>query len=193
MRVIGDIARLNAKRNPNKKALIMGEDSLTYGQLNQMANQLAHGLLSKGVSPGDRIAVLAHNCLEAVVINYAVSKCGGIVVPANFRYKKDELIYLINDCEPRFLLFGGDFSSLVEEAKPRFSRPVGLVAIFGEPLRNEWYAEGFNGREINRRAGPGCRPHVGFHHHLHERDNRCAQRGPCFSFSLSQHLSGHGR
>ncbi len=52
MRVIGDIARLNAKRNPNKKALIMGEDSLTYGQLNQMANQLAHGLLSKGVSPG---------------------------------------------------------------------------------------------------------------------------------------------
>jgi fatty-acyl-CoA synthase len=135
MRVIGDIARLNAKRWPNKKALIMGEDSLTYGQLNQMANQLAHGLLSKGVSPGDRIAVLAHNCLEAVVINYAVSKCGGIVVPANFRYKKDELVYLINDCEPKLLLFGGDFSSLVEEARPRFSRPVGLVSLFGESLQ----------------------------------------------------------
>ena len=115
----------------------MGEDSLTYGQLNQMANQLAHGLISKGVSPGDRIAVLAHNCLEAVVINYAVSKCGGIVVPANFRYKNDELVYLVNDCEPKLLLFGADFRSLVEEAKPRFSRPVGLVAISGEPLETK--------------------------------------------------------
>ena len=137
MRVIGDIARLNAKRWPNKKALIMGEDSLTYGQLNHQANQLAHGLLSRGVSPGDRIAVLAHNSLEAVVINYAVSKCGGIVVPANFRYKKDELVYLINDCEPKLLLFGGDFASLVEEAKPRFTRPVGLVSIFREPLEKK--------------------------------------------------------
>jgi len=113
----------------------MGEDSLTYGQLNHQANQLAHGLLSRGIIQGDRIAVLAHNCLEAVVINYAVSKCGGIVVPANFRYKRDELVYLINDCDPKLFLFGGDFSPLVEEAKSRFSRPVDLVAIFGEPLQ----------------------------------------------------------
>jgi len=147
MRVIGDIARLNAKRWPNKKALIMGEDSLTYGQLNQRANQLTHGLLSKGVSPGDRIAVLAHNCVEAVVINYAVSKCGGIVVPANFRYKKDELVYLINDCEPKLLLFGADFCSLWKKRNRGFSpcRPGGhLRGTFGIKR----YAEGFDGRKI---------------------------------------------
>jgi fatty-acyl-CoA synthase len=77
---------------------------------------------------------LAYNCLKCVVINYGVAKCGGIIVPANFRYKKDELVYLINNSEPEVLLFGPEFSSLVDEAAPEFSKPVRLVAISGGPL-----------------------------------------------------------
>ena len=134
MRLIGDIPRLNAKRYPDKKALIMGEESLTFGELNREANQFAHGLMSIGVEGGERVVILAYNCLECVVINYGVAKCGAIVVPANFRYKKDELVYLINNAEPGVLLFGPEFSSLVEEAEPEFSRPVRLVAISGDPL-----------------------------------------------------------
>ena len=61
MRVIGDIVRLNAKRCPDKKALIMGNDSLTFGQLNSQVNQLAHGLISIGVGSGDRVVILAYN------------------------------------------------------------------------------------------------------------------------------------
>src|SRR5512135_1449026 len=97
MQVIGDIVRLNAKRYPDKKALIMGDDALTYSQLNRQANQLAHGLLSLGAAPGDRVAILALNCIECVTVQYAVAKCGAVVVPINFRYKRDELVYAIND------------------------------------------------------------------------------------------------
>ncbi|OPX33693.1 MAG: hypothetical protein B1H12_11435 [Desulfobacteraceae bacterium 4484_190.2] len=100
MQMIGDIVRLNAKRYPDKYALIMDNKHLTYGQLNQKVNQLAHGLLSVGVRPGDRVAILAYNCLECVVVTYATAKCGGVVVPINFRYKRDELIYLMNNSEP---------------------------------------------------------------------------------------------
>ena len=134
MQVIGDIVRLNAKRYPDKNALIMDDKHLTHGQLNQQVNQLAHGLLSVGVRPGDRVAILAYNCLECVVINYATAKCGGVVVPVNFRYKRDELIYLINNSEPKALFFGPDFISLVEDAKAEFVLPVHLVAISGELL-----------------------------------------------------------
>ncbi|RPI99466.1 MAG: hypothetical protein EHM36_15945, partial [Deltaproteobacteria bacterium] len=74
MQVIGDIPRLNAKRYPNKKAVIMGEDYLTFDQLNRQTNQLANGLLSRGIRAGDRIAILSFNCLEFVVVNYAVAK-----------------------------------------------------------------------------------------------------------------------
>ena len=133
MQVIGDICRLNAKRYPEKKALIMDNDSLTYSQLDQQANQLAHGLMSLGVSPGDRVAILALNCLEFPIVNYAVAKCGAVLVPVNFRYKRDELIYVINNCEPKVLVIGPEAVSLVEEAKGEFVPSVHLVELSGKP------------------------------------------------------------
>ncbi|HSB07302.1 MAG TPA: long-chain-fatty-acid--CoA ligase [Thermodesulfobacteriota bacterium] len=134
MQVIGDIARLGAKRYPDKVALIMDRESLTYLQLNQQANQLAHGLLSLNVTAGDRVAILAFNCLEYPVVNYAVAKCGGTLVPINFRYKKDELVYVVNNSNPRVLFYGSEFSAMADEAKNQFDSPVHLVAISGEPL-----------------------------------------------------------
>lgn len=136
MHVIGDILQLNAKRYPEKKALIMENEYLTFHQLNQKANQLAHGLLSLGVRPGDRVAILAYNCLEWLIINYAVAKCGGVVVPINFRYKSDELVYVINNSEPSVIHFGPELFSLVEGARDEFSSMVHLVAISGEPFES---------------------------------------------------------
>ncbi|MCK4788608.1 MAG: AMP-binding protein, partial [Desulfobacteraceae bacterium] len=136
MHVIGDILRLNAKRYPEKKALIMENEYLTFHQLNQQVNQLAHGLLSLGITPGDRVAILAYNCLEWLIINYAVAKCGGVVVPINFRYKKDELVYVINNSEPSVLFFGPELISLVEDAMAELFRPVRLVPISGEALES---------------------------------------------------------
>ncbi|MFO7773757.1 MAG: long-chain-fatty-acid--CoA ligase [Dehalococcoidia bacterium] len=136
MQVIGDIARLNAKRYPHKQALVMGNEHLTFGQLNEQANQLAHGLLSMSVEPGDRVTILSYNSMQYVVVSYAVAKCGAVMVPANFRYKRDELVYVINNCEPKVLLFGPEFSSLVDEARTGFDSPVHLVAISGEPLES---------------------------------------------------------
>ena len=134
MRVLGDIPRLNAKRYSQKKALIMGDSYLTFGNLNELANRLAHGLLSLGVGSGDRVAAMAENCLEFVVINYAVAKCGAILVPVNFRYKKAELVYVVNNSEPRVLIYGPEFVSLVDEARGEFAVPVRLIAISGESL-----------------------------------------------------------
>ena len=133
MNVVGDILRLNAKRYPDKKALMMGNEYLTFRQLNQKTNQLAHGFLSLSIKPGDRIAILAFNCLDWLIINYAVAKCGGVVVPINFRYKKNELVYVINNSEPSLLFFGPELLSLVEEAKVEFPSSTKLVPIVGGP------------------------------------------------------------
>ena len=132
MKVLGDIPRLNARRHPDKKALIMDNFHLTFKQLNEKANRLAYGLMSLGVAPGDRVALLAENCLEFAVVNYAVAKCGAVLVPINFRYKKGELVYAVNDSEPRILFYGPEFPALLEEAKREFETPVKLVSISGE-------------------------------------------------------------
>jgi len=136
MHVLGDIPRLNAKRYPQKKALIMDDRYVTFSQLNEQVNQLAHRLLSLGLGLGDRVGILAYNCIEYVMIYYAVAKCGGIVVPLNFRYKKDELTYAINTSDPKILFFGPDFVSLVENARAGFVSSSHLVAISGEPLES---------------------------------------------------------
>src|SRR4030042_4885118 len=103
MQGIGDIARLNAKRYPDKVALIMENESLTHKQVNQQANQIANGLIFLGVKPGDRVAILAFNCIEYPIINFAVAKCGAVLVPVIFLYKKKELAYVINNSDPKVL------------------------------------------------------------------------------------------
>lgn len=137
MQVLGDIPRLGAKRCPHKKAIIMGDKHYTFRQLNDSTNRLAHGLLSLGVSPGDFVAVVAENCLEYVAITYAIAKCGAIMVPINFRYKKDELAYVVNNAEASVLVYGAECISLVEEARNEFTVPVRLLAISGKPLDSD--------------------------------------------------------
>ncbi|MCX5814831.1 MAG: AMP-binding protein [Proteobacteria bacterium] len=134
MRVIGDIVRLNAKRFPNKKAVIMEDKYLTFLQLNQQANQLARGLVSMGLKSGDRVAVLAFNSLEWIIITYALAKCGGVIVPVNFRYKREELIYAINNSESSIVFFGQEFAAMVEDVRTGFNAMPRLIAISGEPV-----------------------------------------------------------
>lgn len=129
MRVIGDVIRLNARRYPGKTAIIMDDRFMTYGQINRQVNQLARGLGALGIKPGDKVGILAFNCLEYPVIIYAIAKTGAIVVPINFRYKKDELVYVVNNSEPKVLFYGPEFSGLIEEAKPGFMVPLETAAI----------------------------------------------------------------
>lgn len=134
MRVIGDIARLNAKRQPDKTAAIMDERVLTYGQWNRQANRLANGLLAMGIRPGDRVAILAYNCLEYIVVNSGVAKMGALLVPVNFRYKKVELVYLLQNCTPKLLFYAPHFRSLVEDAMDELPSSFKPVALSGSAL-----------------------------------------------------------
>jgi acyl-CoA synthetase (AMP-forming)/AMP-acid ligase II len=136
MQVIGDVIRLNAKRYPDKTCLIMDERSMTYSQLNEQANRLARGLLGLGVGPGDKVAILAFNCLEYPIIVYAIAKTGATVVPINFRYKKDELVYVVNNSEPKALLYGHEFEELIGQSKPSFELPLKLISIAGGEIEN---------------------------------------------------------
>jgi fatty-acyl-CoA synthase len=134
MLVLGDIARLNAKRYQDKKALIMGEQSLAFGQLNGLANQIAHGLRSTGVRPGDRVALLSHNCIEFIPIVFAVWKCGAVIVPINFRFKADEAAKVFDNSQPRIVFHGEALSSLVQETFNKHSTPIIPVCISGTAL-----------------------------------------------------------
>jgi fatty-acyl-CoA synthase len=133
MQVLGDVVRLNAKRYPRKKALIFEGAFLTYYDLNERVNRVAQGLLALGVAPQDRVAILASNRLDYIVIVYAILKCGGICVPINFRYKANELAYVVNNAQPKVLFYSDEFGSILAAARSQFGAPVQEIAISGEP------------------------------------------------------------
>jgi acyl-CoA synthetase (AMP-forming)/AMP-acid ligase II len=85
MRVLGDIARLNAKRFGGETALIFEEQALSFSELNACADGIGRRLLEMGVRIGDRVALLAENCLEFFPIYFGIMKIGAVMVPLNYR------------------------------------------------------------------------------------------------------------
>ena len=116
MRVIGDLSRLNARRYPDKPALVMDGARITYAELDARSNRLAHALISMGLEPGERAALLSYNSLEFAVAVQAVAKCGAILVPLNFRLAAPEIRRVLADAEPKVLFIEPGFAGLVDEA-----------------------------------------------------------------------------
>lgn len=135
MLYLGDIIRLNARRYPRKKALIMDNRSLTFDELNRLVNQISAGLREIGLKQGDRVAILSRNCMEFVPIVFAIWKCGGIMVPFNFRFKSNELMYVINNSQPKILFHAKEMSPIVEEATKKYDGSMIPVTISGDPVR----------------------------------------------------------
>jgi len=108
----------HAKRNPDRPALIMNNITITYQELDKQTNALANAFLQLGLNPGDRISVLMHNCPELLVAWSASGKIGVTPIAINYRFKKDELSYIINDSGSRVLMYGAEFEELIRAAEP---------------------------------------------------------------------------
>lgn len=93
------------------------ERSLTYGMLHRLGNRLAHQLTQfYDIKKGDRIAILAENCLEYVILFVAAQKTGCILVPMNYRLAGLEIDYLLNNATPKLVIGEQKFKSKLETA-----------------------------------------------------------------------------
>ena len=92
--------------------------ALSYGDLNRMSNRLAHHLQSHfGIAKGDRIAILAENCLEYILLFGAAQKNGCTLVPLNYRLTSAEIDYLLEDSSPKMVISETKFQHLLEGAE----------------------------------------------------------------------------
>ena len=110
---MGDVLRRTAARVPDKTALIMGEDSLTYRQLNRRVNRLANALLGLSLKKGDRVAVLTHNGIPYYECYLALCKSGGVMVPYNNLLRDRELARDLAYIRPRFIICASEFAPRV--------------------------------------------------------------------------------
>ena len=94
----------SARRLSNKTALIFQDQRLTYIQINETANQLAHALINAGLKRGDRVAIFLDNSIEAVISIYGVLKAGGVFSTLSPTLKARKLEYILNNLESSFLI-----------------------------------------------------------------------------------------
>jgi acyl-CoA synthetase (AMP-forming)/AMP-acid ligase II len=108
-----------AMYSPHKPAVKEYETgrSLTYGELNRLANRLARHLSTTyGIQKGDRIALLAENCNEYIILFAVAQKTGCILVPMNYRLAGAEIDYLIHNSEPSLFIVESKFQHLLDAA-----------------------------------------------------------------------------
>ena len=86
--------------------------TLTFGELNRLANRLAHHLSDNyNIQRGDRIAVLAENCLAYLILFAAAQKTGCIIVPLNYRLASPELDFLLENSNPQLIFTESKFQA----------------------------------------------------------------------------------
>src|ERR1700754_3205300 len=96
---IADLAEHAIDAVPDRVALICGDDQLTYAQLEDKANRLAHYLMDQGVKKADKVGLYCRNRIEIVIAMLAIVKAGAILVNVNFRYVEGELKYLFENSD----------------------------------------------------------------------------------------------
>ncbi|MEO8380765.1 MAG: amino acid adenylation domain-containing protein, partial [Acidobacteriota bacterium] len=104
---------------PDAVAVVFEDQSLSYGELNARANQLAHELIDRGVQPDDRVAICAERGLEMVIGLLGILKAGGAYVPLDPTYPIERLRYMVQDAGPRVVLTQHALRPLLAESEVR--------------------------------------------------------------------------
>ena len=103
-------------RRPQGVALICGDESITYRQLDALVGRVAGGLKALGVEKDDRVAMVIGNSIEFVVVMFAVARLGAISVPLNIRHQAGENRHIIEDCKAKIVIHEGDLLDNVPTA-----------------------------------------------------------------------------
>ena len=92
------------KRVPDAVAIVCGEQSVTYLELNERSNQLAHHLRSLGVTSETLVAVFLERSVEMIVALLGILKAGGAYLPLDLAYPRDRLAFMMEDARASVLL-----------------------------------------------------------------------------------------
>jgi len=121
--------------NPDAPALIYGQQQVSYRELEERANQLAHYLRSEGVGADTLVAVCLERSIEMVVTLLGVLKAGGAYLPLDSSYPAERLRYMLVDSEAKLLVTAAKFAELFLETTTRTLYVENLAEQLGPQSR----------------------------------------------------------
>lgn len=138
-------------------AVIYGERVITYRELQERVNKLAHALLEMGVKKNDNIGLCEYNTPEFMEVTAAAWKIAARAVPINYRFKEWELKYVIDDAEMSALFFAEDLTERFKNIRPDLKTVKNYVVMGDQGESREpdmlYYEDLFKG---SRPRHPSC-------------------------------------
>ena len=106
----------SARKSPDKIALVVGENRLTYATIDEHSNRIASYLRSLGVNRQDRVAIFLDNSAESVIALFGVLKADAIFLMLSPTLKTQKLLYILNDCGIDTIITHSNKNKVVMEA-----------------------------------------------------------------------------
>jgi fatty-acyl-CoA synthase len=136
---MGDVLAMYARLFPDKIGARDLERAMTFRTWHDRACRLANALTGIGMQKGDRICVLAYNCLEWMEIYAATAMAGLIAVPINFRLVGPEIQYIVENCEAQALLVQDELLGSIESVRADLPVAAENFIVFGAARRHAGY------------------------------------------------------
>lgn len=131
---LGDWITDRALADPQKVAIDDRGVTISYAMLDERITKLADQLIAAGYRNGERIATVAGNSIDMVVVFFACAKAGLVLVPLSWRLTATELAELITRSQASLLLTEDEFATLATEAKKHAGSAVPIVELGSEGI-----------------------------------------------------------
>ena len=128
----GQMLSVHARLSPNRIGARDLDRAMTFSQWNERSCRLANALRGLGLTKGDRVAILAYNCVEWCEIYAATAKAGLVALPINFRLMGKEVQFIVENAEAAALIVQDELIGVVEEARKDLAIAQGRFIHFGE-------------------------------------------------------------
>jgi acyl-CoA synthetase (AMP-forming)/AMP-acid ligase II len=136
---VGDSLTRSAAARPDKIAVVDGGRRLTYAELDDWVNRIAHGLAHAGWQRGDALGLASGNSAEFLAVYYACAKLGLVCVPINLGWRADEVAYVLGHSRAKGLAVE---TQLVEAMGDALRKATGVIEVIVLPgLHAEYAAE----------------------------------------------------
>ncbi|MGW5108211.1 acyl-CoA synthetase [Nocardia sp. NPDC004123] len=126
---IADLVEHTIDLMPERVALVDDARSVTYAELEDRANRLAHFLQDQGVQPGDKVGVYSRNTIEAVEAMVAIFKARAVMINVNYRYVENELQYIFENSDMVALIHERRYSDKVANVLPNVPKIKAVVTV----------------------------------------------------------------
>ncbi|UVC07733.1 non-ribosomal peptide synthetase [Rhizobium sp. TH2] len=142
---VHDVVRQQAELSPGATALVFGDRSMTYGDLDKLSDALAERLVALGVQKNDIVALFVPRSMETVIAQLAILKAGAAYLPIDVALPTEILDHMISECRPKVVFVTAENRQKIE-AVPRLRGAfVDLFHLVGQLPRNAV----FNGPRVD--------------------------------------------